>query len=184
VMVHRDEALVFVAMAGQHQLWVYGAGHLGIMAGSGREDHVDGPAAAGALAQPSGLCLLGRYLLFADSETSSIRALDLQSHQLLTIVGRGLFDFGDADGESGTARLQHPLGLTLLGDEVLVADTFNHKVRAIGLTDGATRTVAGGAGVFAEPGGLARFGDFVLVADTNHHAIRAVHLETGEVRSV
>jgi hypothetical protein len=184
LMVHRETVLVFLAMAGQHQLWVYGAGHLGIMAGSGREDHVDGPAAAGALAQPSGLCLLGRYLLFADAETSSIRALDLQSHQLLTILGRGLFDFGDADGKSGQAKLQHPLGVTLLGDEVLVADTFNHKVRAIGLTDGTTRTIAGGAGVFAEPGGLARLGDFAVVADTNHHQLRVVHLETGEVRTL
>jgi sugar lactone lactonase YvrE len=180
VMPHRGAPLVFVAMAGQHQLWVYAAGHVGILAGSGREDHVDGPAAAGALAQPSGLALLGRYLLFADAETSSIRALDLQSHQLLTIVGRGLFDFGDADGPAGKARLQHPLGVTLLGDEVLVADTFNHKLRAIGLTDGTTRTVAGGAGVFAEPGGVARAGDFALVADTNHHRLCAVHLDTGE----
>ncbi len=182
VMVHKGEPLVFVAMAGQHQIWVYGAGHLGILAGSGREDHVDGPAAAGALAQPSGLALLGRYLVFADAETSSIRALDLQSHQLLTIVGRGLFDFGDVDGKAGQARLQHPLGVTLLGDEVLVADTFNHKLRAIGLTDGATRTVAGGAGVLAEPGGVARLGDFAVVADTNHHRLCAVHLGTGEVR--
>jgi uncharacterized protein YyaL (SSP411 family)/thiol-disulfide isomerase/thioredoxin len=184
VMAHRDTLLVFLAMAGQHQIWVYGAGHLGILAGSGREDHVDGPAAAGALAQPSALSLLGRYLLFADAETSSIRALDLQSHQLLTVVGRGLFDFGDKDGPASEARLQHPLGVTLLGDEVLVADTFNHKLRAIGLTDGTTRTVAGGAGALAEPGGVARLGAFALVADTNHHVVRAVHLESGEIRTL
>ncbi len=182
VMVHKGEPLVFVAMAGQHQIWVHGAGHLGILAGSGREDHVDGPAAAGALAQPSGLALLGRYLLFVDAETSSIRALDLQSHQLLTIVGRGLFDFGDEDGPAAKARLQHPLGVTLFGDEVLVADTFNHKLRAIGLTDGATRTITGGVGVFDEPGGVARLGGFALVADTNHHRLVAVRIDTGEVR--
>ncbi|MCB9698903.1 MAG: redoxin domain-containing protein, partial [Alphaproteobacteria bacterium] len=184
VMAHRDTLLVFIAMAGNHQIWVYGVGHLGIFAGSGREDHVDGPAAASALAQPSGLALLGRYLLFADAETSSIRAVDLQSHQTLTVVGRGLFDFGDIDGPADRARLQHPLGMTIVGSEVIVADTFNHKLRAIALDSGQTRTVCGGPGTFAEPGGVARLDGYLVVADTNHHRLRVVETATGAIRDL
>ena len=65
-----------------------------------------------ALAQPTGLCLYGRYLFFADSETSSIRLLDLKEYKVGTVVGQGLFDFGDVDGSAGDVRLQHPMALT------------------------------------------------------------------------
>jgi hypothetical protein len=137
-----------------------------------------------ALAQPQALSLLGRYLLFADSETSSIRAVDLQTHHVVTVVGRGLFDFGDTDGPADQVRLQHPQGLTFIGDTVFVADTFNHKIKAIGLQNGTSRTLAGGSGVLREPGGIARAGDFLLVADTNHHRLVAVHASTGRVREL
>ncbi|MEQ1564870.1 MAG: DUF255 domain-containing protein [Myxococcota bacterium] len=185
VVASRHAPLVFLAMAGSHQVWVYGptVGHLGILAGSGREDHVDGPAATAALAQPSSLSLLGRYLLFADAETSSVRAVDLQSHHVVTVVGRGLFDFGDVDGSSDVARLQHPLAVTFGDDTVYVADTFNGKIKAIGLASGDTHTVSdGGAEPFGEPGGIARAGEFLLVADTNRHQLRAVRRSTGESR--
>ena len=184
VMPMRGYQIAFVAMAGSHQLWVYGAGHLGIHTGSGREDHVDGPAAASALAQPSALSLLGRYLLFADAETSSIRAVDLQSHQVVTVVGRGLFDFGDVDGPSDQVRLQHPLGLTFIGDTIYVADTYNHKIKAIGLQSGETRTVGGGPSVLCEPSGIARIGEHLIVADTGNHRICVVDAASGAIREL
>ncbi len=82
------------------------------------------------------------------------RAVDLQSHQVVTVVGRGLFDFGDVDGRGDKVRLQRPLGVTSVGDTLYVADTFNHKVKRIGLGSGETRTVAGGdPSVLNEPGG-------------------------------
>ncbi|MEZ5394741.1 MAG: thioredoxin-like domain-containing protein [Bryobacterales bacterium] len=71
--------VLFIAMAGQHQVWgldleeFYIAGH----AGSGQEDHVDGPLLAASLAQPSGLTHDDSTLFVADSEVSSIRAVDL-----------------------------------------------------------------------------------------------------------
>ncbi|MBX2800557.1 MAG: DUF255 domain-containing protein [Myxococcales bacterium] len=185
VMTFKHHHLVFVAMAGSHQIWVYGGGHMGLHAGSGREDHVDGPAAASALAQPSSLALYGRYLLFADSEVSSIRAVDLQAHQLVTVVGRGLFDFGDVDGAADVVRLQHPLGLTFAGETVYVADTYNHKIKHIALTDGTTKTLCGGeTSELREPGGIARIGEHLLIADTSNHRLRAARMDTGELRDV
>jgi uncharacterized protein len=184
VMPMRHHQIVFVAMAGSHQLWVYGGGHMGMHTGSGREDHVDGPAAASALAQPSALALLGRYLLFVDAETSSIRAVDLQSHQVVTVVGRGLFDFGDVDGPADEVRLQHPLGLTFIGDTIYVADTFNGKIKAVGLQSGETHTLCGGDGSLADPGGIARVGSRLLVADTDHHRIRVVDPADGSARDL
>jgi sugar lactone lactonase YvrE len=177
---------VFVAMAGTHQLWVHlvEQDRIGPLCGSGAEDHVDGAPAEAALAQPSGLSLVGRYLFFADSEVSSVRVFDLAEHRVGTLVGKGLFDFGDVDGGPEEALLQHPLAVAASEGELYVADTFNHKIKAIDLRGGDLRTVAGGPGALAEPGGLALAADFLLVADTNHHRVRAMHRGTGELRDV
>ncbi|MFN7147838.1 MAG: hypothetical protein ACK4YP_28970, partial [Myxococcota bacterium] len=177
---------VFIAMAGTHQLWVYlpGSGEIGPLAGSGAEDHVDGPPAEAALAQPSGLSLVGRYLFFADSETSSIRVFDLADRRVGTLCGKGLFDFGDQDGPNDQALLQHPLGVAAAEGEVYVADTFNHKIKSIDLRGGGVRTVAGGNGELSEPGGIAVAGDFLIIADTNHNRVAAMKRDTGEIRPV
>ena len=68
------------------------------LAGSGRENIVDGPTESAALAQPSGLSLDGNFLYFADSEVSAVRRIDLAAEQVHTLIGKGLFDFGDVDG--------------------------------------------------------------------------------------
>jgi uncharacterized protein YyaL (SSP411 family)/thiol-disulfide isomerase/thioredoxin len=181
----RGRTAVWIAMAGSHQIWIYGEGHLGIYAGSGREDHVDGPASMAALAQPSGLTLLGRYVVFADSEVSAIRAVDVSSHQVVTVVGRGLFEFGDVDGQGEAVRLQHPLGLTFAGDKLYVADTFNHKVKVIDLASGLTSTVVGGdPAALREPGGITRAGGWLVVADTNNHRLRAIDPRTRRIRDL
>jgi hypothetical protein len=75
--------------------------------------HTDGPLDQAALAQPSGVTTDGQSIFFADSEVSSIRAATLPPGNVVsTIVGQGLFDFGDIDGVGDTVRLQHPLGVT------------------------------------------------------------------------
>jgi sugar lactone lactonase YvrE len=98
--VWAHEGLVYIAMAGQHQLWVYEPATeiVRAFAGSGREELKDGLLLEGGLNQPSGLATDGRRLFFADSEASAIRYGDLAEGTLHTIVGTGLFDFGDVDG--------------------------------------------------------------------------------------
>jgi uncharacterized protein YyaL (SSP411 family)/thiol-disulfide isomerase/thioredoxin len=177
------EGGVFLAMAGTHQIWVYlpDQEQIGPMIGSGREAHVDGPVGEAALAQPSGLALFGHLLFFADSETSSIRLADLRNNQVATVVGRGLFDFGDVDGRGDIVRLQHPLGVAAIDGKVYVADTFNDKIKLIELDGVVVSTLSSGV---REPGGLAIAGDFLIVADTANHRISAVHRTTGETRPI
>ena len=188
--------VLFVAMAGSHQVFGidlqgrYIAGH----AGSGREDHVDGPLLAASLAQPSGLTSDGESLFVADSETSSVRAisLDPRGGHVRTVVGRGLFDFGDTDGSGPDVRLQHPTGLVFAGGKLFVADTFNCKIKSISVPSCTAKTLAGSgeAGYsdgrsrearFNEPGGVSYAGGLLYVADTNNHAIRTVDVATGAV---
>ncbi len=173
--------VLFLAMAGAHQIWLYNPDHqtLGPFLGSGNEGHVDGDPSEAQLAQPSALCVGGRYLFWADAETSSIRLMDLEENRVASLVGRGLFDFGDIDGSPDEARLQHPRGLTFAGEDLWLADTFNGKVKSLSLNGEGVTTVASG---LSHPGGISAAGDFMLVADTDAHRLVAIHRETGELR--
>lgn len=199
------EDTVYIAMAGSHQLWAVDlpSGQLLRFAGDGREALKDAPRLEARLAQPGGLATDGKLLWFADSETSSVRAVPLPSGRLPedgveaveTYVGQGLFDFGDVDGPRATARLQHALGLACAGGMVFVADTYNNKIKVLdprsrqirsfsgsgepGLHDGAADDAS-----FWEPDGLSVAGSRLYVADTNNHLVREVSLPDGAVRTL
>lgn len=188
---------LFLAMAGSHQVWVMDleTGHLAPFAGSGREDLVDGPRLQAALAQPSGLAIDGTHLYVADSESSAIRAVGLDSAGLVhTLVGEGLFEFGDTDGLGPQdVRLQHPLGVAVHGTTLYVADTYNHKIKTVDLQTARTTTYLGRdkagyqdghVSAFDEPGGLSLAAGLLYIADTNNHAIRVADLATGEVTTL
>ncbi len=184
----KDEFVLF-ASAGTHQLGVLDLvrGRVSVLAGSGREALVDGPAERAALAQPSALALDGGVLWFADSETSALRGLALAPMEVGTVVGAGLFDFGDQDGATSEARFQHCLGVTSLPDHsVVVADTYNHKLRRVDLENARVTTLYGGPDAplpLDEPGGVHAVGDRLLVADTNHSRILWIGLD-GSAREV
>ena len=198
-----DVALVgrrlFIAMAGSHQLWMYDLenGLVQAIAGTGGEGIVDGPPEDALLAQPSGIAAdEDGVLFFADSETSAIRQADLiTAHQVTTLVGAGLFDFGDMDGATSSARMQHPLGVAVEGGVVYVADTYNNKIKRVGTETFAVATMAGTGepgyedGTFAssrfhEPGGLSIWGGKIYVADTNNHAVRVLDAASGTVSTL
>ncbi len=166
---------LLIAMAGIHQIWVLDTarGVLGPWAGSGREDHLDGSLGEAAFAQPSGLALAGRFVLVADSEISSVRAIDLQEAAVRTIVGRGLFDFGDRDGAPDKVLLQHPLDVAVDSNVLYVADTYNNKIKAIAFGSMETRTVLGDGKpeTMHEPGGIAVHDGRLIIADTNNHRL-------------
>jgi len=171
---------IFVAMAGSHQIWRYlpRTRQIEIYAGTGVEALLDGPRATSAWAQPSGLALLGRTmadgrLVVADSESSAIRSIVLATGEVETHMGQGLFDFGDADGDLDAAALQHPLGVAADGDDILIADTYNGKVKRLHFAHPPTvQTVLDG---FSEPGAIAVTEDGLwLVANTNGHQVCGV----------
>jgi thiol-disulfide isomerase/thioredoxin len=187
--------LLFVAMAGTHQIWLIDLSrrHAWPYAGSGREARVDGPVDEAAFAQPSGLTLDDSTLFVADSESNIIRSIELPPvNRVRTIAGGDLFDFGDRDGSGDAVRLQHPLGLTRARGLLFVADTYNHKIKTLNQATGEVRTFAGNGmeghddgppadATFYEPGGLSATSDALFVADTNNHAIRRIALADGRV---
>jgi sugar lactone lactonase YvrE len=179
---------LLIAMAGAHQIWVLdtGRGVLGPWAGSGREDHLDGPLPEAAFAQPSGLALAGRFVIVADSEISSVRAIDLQDAAVRTIVGRGLFDFGDTNGQPDKVLLQHPLDVAVDANVIYVADTYNNKIKAIAFGTMETRTILGDGrpATLHEPGGITVLGGDVIIADTNNHRLLRGDPRTGTLEEL
>lgn len=177
---------LYVAMAGTHQIWRLdlATSEIRPYAGTGAEEVVDGPRSTAALAQPSGLTLVDERLYFADAESSAIRSVDLPpGSEVATIVGTGLFDFGDQDGIGDEALLQHPQGLAWHGGQLYVADTYNNKIKAVDPVSRVVRTFVGSgeAGLrdgadplFFEPGGIAASDGRLYVADTNNHVIRVL----------
>ena len=180
---------LYITMAGTHQIWKLDLEkqEVSTFAGSGREAREDGALLESGFAQPSGITSDGKRLYIADSESNIIRAIDIANGQVETIVGGDLFEFGDVDGSGDDVRLQHPLGVVAFHDKILIADTYNHKLKEL---DPKTRTVKtflgtgkpgqseGAAPSFYEPGGLSIANETLYIADTNNHAVRTVDLKS------
>ena len=201
------EDTIFIAMAGTHQIWKWdlNAATASRFSGDGSEQNLNAsdPAKV-AWAQPSGLALVNNKLYVADSESSTIRALDIVSRAADPVVGgqsdepRNLFDFGHRDGIGDDAALQHPLGVIRIPgqSDILVADTYNHRIRLVNPSERSIKTLAGGdsgyrdgsldEARFSEPSGFAihPVTGLVYVADTNNHCIRIMDLKAGTVTTL
>ncbi len=190
---------LYIAMAGFHQIWSLDlkSGRIAVHAGSGYENIQDGALKSAALAQPSGLTTDGEGLYFADSEVSAIRWADTRPDGLVvSIVGEGLFEFGDIDGKGNRVRLQHPLGVAYHEGLLYIADTYNNKIKVINPKQRTSMTLAGTGkegiedggftqAAFNEPAGIAAAPNgLIYVADTNNHLIRIVDLNSKTVRTL
>jgi thiol-disulfide isomerase/thioredoxin len=191
------EATLYIAMAGTHQIWTLDVEEntLAVFAGSGAEGIDDGPPPEATLAQPSGMTTDGTYLYWVDPESSSVRRVRLDgSGQVETLVGTGLFDFGDSDGVGLAARLEHPQGIVYSSGLLYLADTYNHKIRTVNPQTTEVRTVAGGVAGFTdgagaeaalnEPAGLTLAGDRLYVADSANQVIRTFDLGSATVSTL
>ncbi len=188
-----DRPRLFVALAGSHQIAVLeDERDLRPFAGDGAEHLDDGPALRAGFDQPSDLVGGGGALYVADAEASAIRRVALVGKpRVETLIGAGLFEWGDVDGFGPRVRLQHPTGLAFDG-LLYVADTYNHRIKHM---DVASQQVAALAGSgepghvdggftrarFRQPEGLAVRGRHLFVADTGNHVIRVCDLGSREV---
>ncbi|MBU6451956.1 MAG: redoxin domain-containing protein [Cyanobacteria bacterium REEB67] len=194
-----EKGKLWVAMAGSHQIWCLDLAlqKAAVFAGSGRETIVDSnDLKKAALSQPSGLTFggppdqAGQFIYIADAEDSGIRAIDMQNQTLQTLIGKGLFVFGDSDGPIQSAKLQHPLGVSFSDGTVFIADSYNHKIKALDLKNSTVKTLAGTGKVglkngsnglncqFSEPGGLVAGKKMIYVADTNNNVVRYIDLNS------
>ncbi len=177
------EGKLFIAMAGDHQIWHFDPmkNTLESFAGSGEEGLRDGERLNAQFAQSSGLAYHEHNLYVADPESSSIRQINLDTGLVVTLIGKGLFNFGDRDGAASQAELQHPQGLAYLQGALYIADTFNNAIRKLDLGSLQVTTVTK---KLAQPNGLAVLNDHtLLIADTYHDRVVTLDLTDGAVTS-
>jgi len=108
-------------------------GTLHHLAGTGEQGYSGdgGPARRAKLAGPKGLALHGRALYLADTESHTIRRVDLTTGLITTVLGTG--ERGDGpDGDPLRCKLSRPHGIFVTPDGTLyVGDSEAHRIRIV-----------------------------------------------------
>jgi len=105
--------------------------------GDGGEYRYQGPdePPSGSLSRPSGVALDEQgNLFFTDSDNHLVRRWDRATGRIDRIAGVGVANYAGDNGAALEASLSYPFGIVM--DRVghlLVADTFNHRIREIAL---------------------------------------------------
>jgi len=166
---------VYIADGDAHRVRKIDAtGNISVIAGQGRatssgDASVQGTASA--LNDPTGLALSpdGTTLYIAEYDASKVKALNLTTGALTTIVGYGGRSGFAGDGSSALyARVRNPYALaTDSAGNLYIADRGNNKIRKVCIatkvkttdcTTGNITTVAGIGPINADPGYLVQFG--------------------------
>lgn len=195
-----QDNFLYITMAGSHQLWRMDINtyQLELFAGSGKENILDGHVLEAQLAQPSSITSDGSKLYFCDSETSSIRFVDLNNDTVGTLIGKGLFKFGHKDGSFRVALLQHPMGLCYHDNNIYICDTYNHAIRVANLEKNRIKTIISRPmkGVcnlegkecnilpLNEPNDILYNEGLLYIADTNNHVIRVFDIEQDIIKDL
>jgi len=169
-----ENGMLYIAMGGWHQIWRLSLvrNSIEIFSGSGQKGLVDGPSGAAAFAQPAGLTVLGGNLFTVDAASSAVRRVNIFTGAVDTLVGEGLFMYGENDGIGLSARLQYPLDIQAdpCHRMLWVADTYNNKIRRIGVDSKFVSSMPLDLRL-DEPAGLAFHNNTLYIANTNAHEI-------------
>lgn len=175
---------LFIAMAGQNQIWSYdlARNRLSFVAGSGEHGRDDGEATQASFARPTGLSFADQTLYVADSDSSSIRAVRSDG-RTQTLVGAGVFEFGDADGLPAAARLQGAMSVSVdPGGQILwVADTYNNRLKAVSLRGGGVKTI-NLPFKFQHPTDVVASKGRIWIANCGAHEIVRIDTGTGQAK--
>ena len=142
------------------------------------------------------LPLPGGTFLVSDSGHHSLVELEGDAETVRRRIGSGRR--GSSDGTSEEAELSEPQGMCLLppevaeevGYDVVVADTVNHLLRGVRLSDGRVTTVAGsgrqwmqqsGVADLSSPWDVAWYDDRVVVAMAGIHQLWSFDPRTGQL---
>ena len=107
------------------------------MVGDGGEYRYQGPdePPSTSLSRPSGIALDEEgNLYFTDSDNHLVRRWDRITGRIERIAGVGVAHYGGDEGTALEASLSYPFGIVVdRAGRLLVADTFNHRIREIAL---------------------------------------------------
>jgi sugar lactone lactonase YvrE len=112
-----------------------GTGLIRTVVGDGAQYKYQGPdePPSRSLSRPSGIALDDEgNLFFTDSDNHLVRRWDRNTGRIDRIAGVGAATYGGDEGAALEAGLSYPFGIVVdRAGHVLVADTFNHRIREI-----------------------------------------------------
>jgi DNA-binding beta-propeller fold protein YncE len=203
--VHADPAgrRLFIADSGNHRIVVAdpASGEVLDVFGSGERGLRDGDRRTATFDTPQGMALTadGATLYVADTGNHAVRAVDLASGTVTTLIGSGRrAERPQPDAVPfAEARLSSPWDLALRGTQLYIAMAGIHQVWRANLSAAIVGPYAGDGieGVadgplaeaqLAQPSGLAYDGDSGLfLADTESSSVRRIELSgRGAVRTI
>ncbi len=175
---------LYISMAASHQIWELDLTRFSFrsLAGSGRLALNDGAGALASFAQPAGMVLVQSTLYVCDSQSSALRSVNVASGEVHTLLGQGLFEFGNEEGERDTARMQYPLDVTLDPKTAMlwIADSYNDAIGALHLEGGGLVRFPI-AHRLRCPSGIAGDGTRLWIANTDAHEVVRWEIGSGEV---
>lgn len=120
--------------------------------------------------RPGGaLALDGRTLYVADTENHRIRAIDLDTGIITTVVGNGTAAYAGDGGPALSASLDFPVDIEVADGTMYIADTDNNVIRAVDIATWTIETVAGtGAGAGTDDDYDSGDGGAAVDAELNH----------------
>lgn len=141
----------------------------------------------------------GGRLFIADTNHNRLVVADINTGQVLNVIGSGLAGF--EDGDFRTATFRQPQGMALSGDgqSLYVADTENHALRQVNLAGETVTTLAGtgsqarfyppqgGTGpdvALTSPWDLALDGDQLYIAMAGSHQIWLMDLSSSSLKAL
>ena len=114
-----------------------GVGLIRTVVGDGGEYRYQGPdeSPSNSLSRPWGIALDEEgNLYFTDSDNHLVRRWDRITGRIERVAGVGMARYGGDAGTALEAGLSYPFGIVMdHAGRVLVADTFNHRIREIAL---------------------------------------------------
>ena len=189
---------LFIADSGHNRIVVADfEGQIRAVAGTGAQGAADGPFDAATFHHPQGMALDGNSLYVVDTESHSIRRLDLRAGIVETVAGTGRQ--ARRANEAGRGRgvaLNSPWDLARVDRALYIAMAGSHQVWVMDLDTADLRPFAGTGrealldgpremGALAQPSGLATDGKVLYVADSEISAIRRIELgPRGALRTI
>jgi hypothetical protein len=83
-------------------------------------------------------------ILFTDTDAHRVRELNLSRERITTLAGSGTGGFSGDGGPALSAAMSRPhVVLRLRNGDLVIGDSFNHRVRVVDAQSGQIRTIAG-----------------------------------------